>query len=299
MQPPAGEVLAVPPAGEGPSVLRGVDQEVLALDPARLETGDDVGAEGDLALRRLVVGGVENEAAHVLDAVLGQKAHCAVRVEPVPLGRAGLDVGDGVRQRGQGPRGEADQLVVGVRAAGRTPGKRAVRLDDHHRVGLADGVGEPADVVAVGPLLLRGRQPFARVLLPRVHPEERHVHHHVGVAARGVGDVVTHLRGDLVVRDPVAEPLRLRLQRDLGQQPLRRSERSLVRRPRHLCGAPVDPPLVAGQGVAVAGPVDPGVCRTCHGERQQQGSGQESHDVTGHGATLSRGVGLRAGSTQE
>ena len=87
-------------------------------------------------------------------------------------------------------------------------------------MGVADpGRGRATDPLLVAGPLGAGGQPLAGVVLPRHHPEDRHLHQRLGVAAGGVGDVLLHLGGDLVVRDPLAEPLRLGAERDLGQQP--------------------------------------------------------------------------------
>ena len=166
-----------------------------------------------------------------------------------PVGGAGVDVDADVGQRAEDVRGVADQLGRELRPTRRAQCERPVRLQHQRHVRGTDPGRELVDPLLVVPLLLGRREATARLLLPRLEAEDRHLHQRLGIARLRVRDVVAHLRGDLVLRDPLPVPLGLGCQRDLREQLLLLALRPLVRRPRLVAGALVDTPRPVRQRV--------------------------------------------------
>ena len=194
-------------------------------------------------------------------------------------------------------RGVGDQRRGQLRAVGRAECERAVRLQDDRGVRVADGAGEPVDPRLVARLLGRRGQPLAGVLLPRHHPEHRHLHQRRGVAGLRSSRRTPGPRGDLGVRDPGAEPLGLGAQRDLAEQLLAAAGRVRVGLPRLVALALVDAPRPSRERVVGRAPRDGGygVRRVGRGRSRggQGGSAERSRPRGSHRRAGVRGGGCR------
>ncbi len=243
------------------------------------------------------MGGVEREAADVLDAGGQQDLQGLGGVAAQPVVGAGVDVDRRVRVGAELPCGVPDQVRGEQRPALRAQRERAVRLQDHRHVAGSDGGGRVADPGLVAGHLPVGRQPVADavVALPRDHPEDRHLHEHLGVAPGGVRDELVDPVGDPVVRDPVPEPLRLRLEHDPVQQLALPPGRRQPRPPGHVGGAEVDAPGAPGERVVRgrdhAAGHHRGARRGGVGAREEQ-QGQREADEDGQGRSQERAPSL-------